>query len=155
MAGKLTQKLVTCIAIEATTAEIYRALERMFRGSRDFWAELEEGEKRHVKVLLAAGGYHLDRKMPGYLVPPCLSEIDETYRLVNETKNRINDGSLTLRDALELSLQMENAVGERYLQEVMKREDNSAVIAELQRLCSDEKLHSEMICDFMKNRGMR
>jgi hypothetical protein len=155
MTGKLTRILLTCIAIEATTSEIYRALASMFRGTRDFWAELEESEKKHVRVLLAAGGYHLDGKMPEYLVPSSLSEIDETYRLVNGIKNRVDGGTLSLRNALDLALQMENAIGERYLQEVMKREDDSVIIAGLQRLCGEEKLHSEMIYEFMKNRGMR
>jgi hypothetical protein len=154
MTEKLTRKLLTCIAIEATTLEIYRALALMFRGARDFWAELEESEKKHVKVLLAAGGYHLSGKMPEYLVPSSLGEIDETYRLVNEAKNRVDSGTLSLRDALELALRIENAIGERYLQEVMRGEDNSVVIAGLQRLYGEEKLHSEMICDFIKKRGM-
>jgi hypothetical protein len=151
---ELTQKLVTCIAIEATTSEIYRALARMFRDSGDLWTELEESEKRHVRVLLAAGGYQLQGKMPKDLVPSSLSDIDETYRLVNETKNRVDSGKLSLRVALELSLQMENAVGERYLQEVMKGEDSSVVIAGLQRLYGDERLHSEMIAGFMKKSGL-
>ncbi len=154
MIGELTQKLVTCIAIEATTAEIYRSLGCIFHGTRDFWYSLEESEKKHVKILLAAGGYHLGGKMPASLVPPLLSEIDETYRLVNEMKNRVEGGILSLKDALELSLRVENAVGERYLQEVMKKEDESFVIAELQRLYADEKLHSELISDFMKDRGL-
>jgi hypothetical protein len=154
MMGELTQKLVTCIAIESTTAEIYHTLTRTFRGDRDFWARLEESEKEHVKILLAAGGYHLNGKMPEYFVPPSPSEIDVTYRLVNETKRRVDGGALTLTGALELLLQLENAVGERYLQEVIKSEDVSIVFAELRRVSRDEKLHSEMISDFMKSRGV-
>jgi hypothetical protein len=152
MTGELTRKIVTCIAIEATTAEIYPALARTFRVARDFWAGLEDSEKKHVKILLAAGGCHLNGKSPEYLVPPSLSEIDETYRLVNETKKRVDGGTLSMRDALELALHMENAVGERYLQEVMKGKDDSAVIGELRRIYDEEKLHSEIISDFMKNK---
>jgi tRNA isopentenyl-2-thiomethyl-A-37 hydroxylase MiaE len=152
MTKELTRKLVTCIAIEATSADIYHTLSLTFHEARRFWAGLEESEKRHVKILLAAGGYHLNGLMPEYIVPPSLSEIDETYRLVNETKKRVDGRALSLRDALRLALLMENAVGERYLQEVMKREEDTAVITDLRRIYADEKLHSEMISDFMENR---
>jgi rubrerythrin len=154
MTGELSKKLVICIAIEATTAEIYRKLARMFRGTRDFWSGLEDSENKHVKILLAAGGYLLDGKMPDHLVPPSLPEIDETYLLVDAAKKRVEGKRLSLKEALEMSLRMENAVGERYLQELMKKEDGSVVISELRRICADEKLHSEMISDFLESSGL-
>ncbi len=154
MMGELTRRLVTCIAIEATTEEIYRRLGRTFRGARDFWSRLAEGEKNHVKILLAAGGHHLNGRMPGYLVPPSLSEIDETYRLVSEMKDRVEGGKLSLKEALDLSLQMENAVGERYLQEVLRKGDESAVMEELRLIYREERMHSETISDFMQKSGL-
>ncbi len=154
MITTLSEKVKVCIAIEAMTAELYHMLSSRFPEAKGFWRELALSEENHANILVVGAGYLRTRELPEYIVPDSQEQIDETFRLVREAKNIVQNDHQSLNDALKLALQIENSTAERYFQEVMLGQTNSPVIAKLQKIRKDELTHIEKIKDFMKTAGL-
>jgi len=150
MHKEMSESLGVCIKIEAMTAEIYHAFNRLFPQVKDFWYDLALSEENHTNILLVAAGLHRARKLTEYIVSPSLSNIQETFTLVSDSRKRIGANNVSIKDAFEIALQIENSTGEDYFQQVMRQETDSEVILGLQKLLVSEQLHSVKIQDFMK-----
>ncbi|MEJ2695410.1 MAG: hypothetical protein P8013_02065 [Candidatus Sulfobium sp.] len=154
MTNVLAEKVKVCIAIEATTAEIYHLLSARFPGTKAFWRELALSEENHTNILVVGAGYLKTGELPECVVPASQELIDETFRLVRNAKSEIMEKQLSLADALTLVLKIENSIAENYFQEVMRSETDSPVIEKLQKIRKDELTHVEKIEEFMKRAGV-
>lgn len=154
MITTLSEKVKVCIAIEATTAEIYHLLSARLPEARGLWHDLAVSEENHANILVVGAGYLRNRQLPEEIVPGSQELIDETFRLVRAAKSEIADEEqLSLRDALALALKIEHSTAESYFQEIIMGDTDNPVIARLQQLRKDELTHVERINDFMKDKG--
>lgn len=154
MTSSLAEKVKVCIAIEATTAEIYHQLSVKFRDAKAFWLDLALSEENHANILVVGAGYLRTGELPEYIAPDSLDVIDETFRLVRNAKNEIRNDHFSLSDALTLALKIENSTAESYFQEILLTRTDHPVISRLQKIRTDELNHIAKIKDFMKTAGL-
>lgn len=153
MIRTLSEKVRVCIAVETTTADIYHSLASNFPEARSFWNRLARSEENHANILIAGAGYLMAGELPENIVPDSQELIDQTFRLVRDAKNEVNNNGLSLKAALALAKKIETSTAESYLQEVMRSPTDSPVIAKLQKIRIDELTHIDMIKDFMTKTG--
>lgn len=154
MIRTLSEKIKVCIAIETTTAEIYHLLSTEFPEAGAFWHDLALSEENHANILVAGAKYLMTGELPAYIVPDSQDQIDRTFKLVRDSKDEVNGDHLSLKEALSLALKIENSTAESYLQEVMRSETDSPVIAKLQKIRKDELTHIEKIENFTRTSGV-
>lgn len=154
MVTSLSEKIKVCIAIEATTAEIYHSLSASLPKARGFWRDLALSEENHTNILVVGAGYLSKGELPDHIVPSSQELIDETFRLVRDVKKKIRNEQLSLSDALDLALKIEKSAAESYLQEIVLGQTDDPIIERLQQIRRDELTHIEKIKDFMKKAGL-
>jgi rubrerythrin len=153
MRTDISESLRVCIAVEATTAEIYHGISRLFPQVKSFWQGLALSEENHTKILLEAARLHRAGILNEDIVPASLPHVYETFALVRDSKKAVESGTLTLRNALEMALEIENSTGESYFQEVMGQETDSEVVSKLRDLLIDEEMHKNKIQKVMNSMG--
>jgi len=120
---------------------------------KSFWQGLALSEDNHTNILLEATRLHRTGILNEYIVPASLPHVYETFTLVRAAKKEVEAETLSLRNALEMALEIENSTGESYFQQVISRETDSQVILKLRELLIDEELHKNKIQKVMKTMG--
>jgi rubrerythrin len=154
MPEEMSKSLGVCIAVEAMTAEIYHAFSRLFPQVKDFWYDLALSEENHTNILLLAAGLHRAGTQTEDIAPRSLYQVQETFTLVSDSKKRVGTNNLSIKEAFEMALQIENSTGEIYFQQVITQQTDSEVILGLRELLVDEQLHNIKIQSFMKTHGL-
>jgi hypothetical protein len=149
MRNELSERLRICIAIEASIGEIYGAFAKMFPEATDLWGELKRDEENHASILAIGSRYASLGKLPDFVVPDSLAHMRETLALVDRVKAAIQSKNVSIGEALEMSLKLEQTLEEGYLPDVMRHETGSAIVARLQRLMTDTRSHILKIKDYM------
>jgi bacterioferritin (cytochrome b1) len=154
MADPLSERLKACIAVESNVAEIYHTFRKMFPEARDFWHQLAMEEENHAAILAVGEGFHRVGKLPDYFVPDSLPLINQSLTFIKEVQRRIEEEDISLKEALELSLQLERTMEESYLYEIITKETDSKMISKLQKLAVDTGSHIKQIEDYKAGKGL-
>lgn len=155
MKTKLSERIKTCIAIESGIAEIYHSFSGLFPKAKSFWYELAMEEENHASVLLVGSKYVKSGKLPGYIVPRSLKKMKSTLQLIDDIKEKINSGNISMKEALDMAMKLELTMEESYVLEVLTRETKDEVIARLQKLVGETKVHVTKISEYMQRKGYR
>ena len=150
MADELSERLKLCIAIEANIGEIYREFADMFPKARSLWGQLAREEENHASILAVGSRYANLGKLPDYVLPDSLAHMRETLGLVASVRAAAQAKSISINEALEMSLTLEETLEESHLPDMMTRETQSEVVSRLQRLLKDTRSHIVKIKDYMK-----
>ena len=153
MRTDISESLRVCIAVEATTAEIYHAISRLFPRVKSFWQGLALSEENHTKILLEASRLYSAGILNEDIVPTSLPHVYETFALVRDSKKKVEAATLSLKNAFDMALEIENSTGESYFQEVISQETDSEVVSKLRDLLIDEELHKNKIQKVMNSMG--
>jgi rubrerythrin len=151
---ELSERIEACIAVENTSAEIYNALSNKFPKAKIFFRELSKDEESHATLLIVGKAYHRIGKLPEHVVPSSLPDIFVTLDLAEKIKQKIDSDEISLKEALEMALLLENSTAESYLQEIMSIQTDDKVIANLKKMLIDEISHSEKIKEFKQSAGL-
>jgi rubrerythrin len=150
MHAQLSERLKACLKVELLCEEIYYKLCELFPDSRELFQPIANTEKRHADILTICLGFNNLGDLPDIIVPGSLPLIKKSLDLTEHIKAQINNG-ITLKKALKMALDLENTTAENYFNEVMTKEADSEIIAYLQQFYKDEKSHSAMIKEYIKN----
>ncbi len=155
MKRDLPERIRVCIAIETGIADIYREFMVLFPQAMDLWGKLAMEEENHAAVLAIGSRYADLGKLPDYIVPESLPNMRNTLDLVTAVKRTLKSGGLSLKEALEISLRLEQTLEESYMIDVMTRETESEIVERLQRLMADTKSHITTIKEYMKTASLK
>ena len=146
-----------CGRIEKETALIYRALEVRFPDAREVFNRLAMSEENHSELVEKAILSHKEGVLPPQFVPGSTLELEHTLYHLERTKKLLS-GDPGLGEACALALELEELVGEKYLQEVIggkiEVELDKKMSGLLHTLSEEEKEHSRIIRDFMASRDL-
>ena len=117
-----------CIKVEKSAAYIYKNLMRKFPEKKDFWKDLFDDEVEHLSFLRDVKSLGLIEEIKKMDLPPAIPIINETIKLTDKITERIRTRSFSLRNALKITLKLEESIVETY---------TNKIIADL--LCSDHK----------------
>lgn len=143
-----SDSLKACFHLEEKCAEFYQKCSRQFPEARTLFRELAIEEENHAVILKLAMAYAAADKLDTAMeaVDPGVSEVEQS---VDEALQGLDSGTMTLKKALEISLILEESLGERYLLEMLAGKPHSRIIARLQEMLADEGAHLEKIKAFI------
>ncbi len=145
-----SERLKACIDVETICAEVYRALSGLFPEARDFWNGLAIEEDNHAAILVIASGYQRAGKLHEGIECP-LPLVNKTLGLIKEMREKIKNRNISLKEALETSISIEQSLSESYFMEFMNKETDSSALIRLQKLLFDNQSHIEKIRKFIKS----
>ena len=147
------ETLETCRKIEEKCAVIYWECSRLFPEATDLFRDLAIEEENHAVILKLARTYVKYEKL--HVSPIALEHIREAEQAVEAMLEALKSGVLALKQALEMSLALEQSTGESYLRDMMTGNPGSEIIAKLQEMLADEGSHIERIQAFIEKQGVR
>lgn len=152
----IEKRLDLCGDIEKQTVFIYHTLEARFPEARAVFNGLALSEENHARLIEKATLSHKRQVLPPAFVPNSTLELEHTLYHLEKTTKLLPD-VLGLKEVCSLSLQLEDLVGEKYLQEVIQgkieMELDKEMSALLRTLSDEERAHSEIIKEFMASRN--
>ncbi len=103
-----------CIKVESAAASIYSKLMQIFPEEQDFWESLYNDEKEHISFLSDVKSMGLCDEVQNMDLLPSKPMIKEAVTLANKITNKISTGSITFKEALKLTLELEESMVETY-----------------------------------------
>lgn len=150
---ELIQRLQACLKLETLAEEIYLSLCKLFPGASELFRLLAEEEARHADILTISAGFHKIGELPDEIVPDSMPQIKRALNIAGNIKERIDEKPISLRGALELSLDLEMSLAENYFNEIMSKKMDSEVISYLKKFYKDERSHADRIKNYMTEKG--
>lgn len=154
MKADLSERLRLCIEVEETACEIYTILQDMFPQDRGFFHDMALEEENHASVLTVATGFNRVGKLPDRIVPRSMSPIYKSHDVAIDIRQKITKNDMSIKEALELALQMEESMVESYFYEVMHSKTEDKVMSVLQEMATYSESHTEKIKNFMEEKGL-
>jgi hypothetical protein len=155
MTDELSEKIKLFIAIETNCSEIYSLLNGLCPEERSLWHYLSKVEENHATVSSMAEGYHSAGKLPKDFMDPSLSiaELTKTLKRTEALKKRLTNRNISLDEALEEMLAIENAACKEYFRRtVVEKASNSEIMAKLRKVIWDTDAHVAALKDFIEKK---
>jgi len=103
-----------CIKVESAAASIYSKLMQLFPEKQNFWEGLYNDEKEHISFLSDVKSLGLGDEVHKMNLLPTKPMIKEALKLANSINKKISNGSVTFKEALRLTLELEESMVETY-----------------------------------------
>ena len=151
----VTDKILKFIHFETRCAAIYRHLSVLFSDAKELFGTISKEEDGHAAILERAlscfKAGDLSHEFFAFLSP----QIDEALDLVSKIESRLTAKDLTLPEALELMLEMEKSVAEKYLIgyliDMSFVKGGLAISHEFAKMVCEGGCHVTQIKEFMRN----
>jgi rubrerythrin len=145
----MTHKLDSCIKLEIAIGETYLKLSKMFPEARELFDKLAIEEINHAEILTKSKELNIDGELSEEFVNKLCSMVTEPLVYVQTLKHKIEKKQLSLEEALNFSLKIEQHGAEYYLQATMLQEVTDKAISLLQQLYKANRYHADVIREFM------
>ena len=145
----MTHKLDACIKLEIAIGETYRELSKMFPEAKELFDKLAIEEINHADILTKSKELNINGELPDDFIEKLSSMVTEPLVYVHTLKHKIEKKHLSLEEALNFSLKIEQHGAEYYLQATMLNEATHKAISLLQQLHTANKYHADVIREFM------
>ena len=137
-----------CLVVELAVASIYSGFIHLFPQKRHFWGDLYEDEKKHISFLIEANDSGRFNKMHTEDLGFSMPLLDRTQTFIANISNHIGTNPVSLEEALNMALQMEETKVEAFANELianLSSADNEAFL----QLLMEEKTHIAKIRNLM------
>jgi len=145
----MTHKLDACIKLEIAIGEIYLKLSKMFPEAKELFDKLAVEEINHAEILTKSKELNIDGELPEEFVNKLCSMVTEPLLYVHTLKHKIEKKQLSLQEALQFSLKIEQHGAEYYLQATMLQEATHKDILFLQQFHKANNYHADVIREFV------
>jgi rubrerythrin len=149
---EIYQLINGCLVMEETVASIYSYFMQLFPKERDFWKDLHEDEKDHAAFLLKSADSGSFDEMKAADLGFSMPLLDRTQQFIANAMNHIKFNPVSLEDALNMALKIEETTVEAFANELMaclSPSDNSAFL----QMIMEEKTHIDKIKNMMVEKG--
>ncbi len=142
--------LLSCVDLEVAVSLIYREFMRLFPAERDFWEQLAREEEDHARLYLAGDLLRVTGELSGVKFPPA-AFISRTLAFTEQIRDQLLNRSMSLQEALEIALKLEQTVAESIIFELP--DTMNPVIANLRRIINETEAHVDRIERFRLEKG--
>ncbi|MBI4844077.1 MAG: hypothetical protein HY809_07135 [Nitrospirae bacterium] len=156
MNREVKDRINGCIAVEHAVASIYASFVRMFPAEKGFWEKLYNEEIEHSAFLVNTLDLYSDSSLPTGLNPPALPYVVKALEFANNINFRIRVSPVSLKDALDMSLKLEETMVEAFINDLVNGVMSSGIIPserDFRKLLAFEKEHVSRIRDMMFRKG--
>lgn len=142
----MDKDLELCVRLESSLSDVYLKLSNLFPEASDLFRSLSYEEARHADIL---------RNVDTSLIPrPFLEKLCQDLRepvlSIVSMKDKIDQGEITLREALELSWRVETSGAEHYMNVALMDGHSAEGRAFLSGFVTINNSHAAMIDEAMK-----
>lgn len=145
----MTHRLNACIQLETAIGETYQALSKMFPEAKTLFEKLAAEEANHAEILSKSKELLLNGELSEDFIEKLSSMITEPLVYIHTLKHKIEKRQLSLQEALQFSLKIEQHGAEYYLQATMLQEATDKAISFLQQFHKANNYHADVIREFM------
>jgi rubrerythrin len=149
---EIYQVINGCLVMEDTVASIYSYFVQLFPEEKAFWKDLYEDEKSHTSFLIEAADSGNFDKMQAADLGFSMPLLDRTQKFISNVMSRIKLNPVSLEDALNMALKIEETTVEAFTNELMvclSPADKNAFL----NLLMQEKTHIAKIKNRMIEKG--
>ncbi len=149
---EICQLVNFCCVTEEVVASIYSRFMQLFPQEKDFWEALYKDEKKHTVFLIEAadsGRFDEMQKADLGLSEPLL---ERSKRFMTNISNQINSSPVSLEEALNMALKIEETMVEALTNELIANllpSDKNAFL----ELLMEEKTHIAKVKNMMIEKG--
>ena len=147
----MVHKLDACIKLEIAIGETYLKLSKMFPEAKELFDKLAIEEINHAEILTKSKELNIDGELPEEFVNKLCSMVTEPLVYVQTLQHKIEKKQLSLQEALNFSLKIEQHGAEYYLQATMLNEAPHKAISLLQQIYTENKYHADTV-NYYRNR---
>ncbi len=152
---KRRRVLEMALRVETLAEKNYTALAGLFPEAMSLFALLSHEESRHADIITVAMGFLDVDALPPEFSIDMVPLIQETLDIGRLLEKKIARRDITLDDALDLSLEMEETGAEAYFQDIMRRESTNSAMNYVKQFYTDSKRHADLIREFMETLEMK
>jgi hypothetical protein len=142
-----------CIAVEETTASIYKIFMDIFPEERDFWQDIYRDELEHSFWLTSGSRSEVIELLPANKPLPSMEHITSTLHFIEGKIAYVKKNPISLETALRTALKIEETMVEVFTNEItanLLATDDETLN---NKLIAAEKIHINKIEDMMISRG--
>ena len=149
---EIDQLVRGCLVVELAAASIYSSLMHLFPQEKYFWDDLYKDEKRHISFLIEAADSGRFDEMQTADLGFSMPLLDRTEKFIANISNHIGINPVSLEEALNMALQIEETKVEAFTNELIANLSAADSKAFLQILM-EEKTHIAKIKNMMIEKG--
>ena len=140
-----------CMKVENSVASIYSDLMHIFPENKEFWESMRNDERDHIAFLSDVKSLGLLNEIEKMDVKLSIMIIDKTIKLAKNVNDDITIGSISLKDALAMTLKLEESMVETYTNKLIAKLLSCEDETSLEKLVADEKAHADKIRNMMES----
>ena len=152
----MTEKIHLCIELEQAVASIYNSFINLFPEEKDFWRDLLKDELEHSSFLKDTDFLRIVNKLPIKVESPSVPFIENTLEFAHNTSKHIISNPISLQDALNITLKLEESMVETYTNELIadvKAFNNKTYFMNFERMLSEERGHINKVRNMIIEKG--
>jgi rubrerythrin len=134
-----------CIKVEKSSAYIYKNLMQKFPETEDFWKNLFDDEVEHLSFLRDVKSLGLTDEMEKVDLPPAMPIINKTIKMTENATEKIKTGSISLKNALKVTLKLEESIVETYTNKIIANLMSCENKLSYKKIIANEKKHINKI----------
>ena len=153
---KLSNKIEGCIEVEEAAASIYNSFINLFPEEEEFWGDLLKDEFDHLNFLKNTDFLNTINKLPIKVESPSVPLIEKTLEFAHKTSEHIISNPISLKDALDITLKLEESIVESYTNTLiadLKALNNKTYFLDFEKLLSEERGHINKVRNMMISKG--
>lgn len=143
----MDRDLEICVKLESSLADVYLRLSNLFPQAADLFRSLSYEEMRHAEILRKAD----TTKLPRPFLEKLCKDLNEPVLSIISMKDKIEQGEITLKEALELSWRIETSGAEHYMNAALMDGHSPEGRAFLQGFVTINHSHAAMIDKAMQS----
>ncbi len=143
------EMLEMALRAETLAEKIYQDLTELFPEAESLFGRLSREEKHHADILTINIQFVNTDALPPAFAVDMVPLIKKTLDTASVLLKKIMKNEITLEEALQLCLEMEEAGVEAYFQNTMRGESAGDTFNYLKQLYAESMHHAQLIKDFI------
>ena len=140
--------LEMALHVETLAEKIYFELGELFPEAKSLFERLTCEESRHADIITINMGFLAVDALPPEFAIDMVPLIEDTLAIASIIEKKIEQKDITLAEALQLSIAMEETGAEAYFQKVLRGESTDNALNYVKRFYQDSMHHAELIRKF-------
>jgi rubrerythrin len=144
----IRENLEMSFRVETLAEKIYLSLSELFPEAGALFERLSSEESRHADIVAISMKLLDIDQLPAELAIDMEPLIKETISIAGKLEDKLERKEITLEEALQLSIELEESGAEAYLQEVLLGQTAHESLNYVKQFCKDCEFHTELIREF-------
>jgi len=152
---KMIELIDLSIDLEYGIGKIYYIFHKNFPDDSEFWLQISKEENGHASILKNAKDLLFVDKFPIELILKSKKEIKNTLTEIKKIINYININNITVEDAFNIALKLEDSAAEKHYELFMNIATDDKIKKLFQKLNDEDKNHYNRLLEYKKIKDLK